>query len=559
MPNKKIQSHFYFQLLGILLLYIILEWLSIHHKALCNDDFWLTYHNMEYLKGMPYRDFPPYKSVLGYYFFLPGLLLSPHLQGIVPFIHMKLWITCLNILGLLGISLWMKKFYTPKAILFTLLIIIPSPMFLYSSTQIRVDFLAFLFASCSVLLIYEKRFLGAGICLGIGFCICQKAIWFLAATQFALGIQWILQYRNWIFLKNILRFNVGFLSVLSAYIAFWAHQSHIDVVLKSLFVEPYILNGVTYYQKMIVLRKMGLLANHIWFILTILALIYLYFFSKQRPIFEITYTCSIFLIVIMCKQPFFYLYLALVPALLVLLPKTLTSLEIQNPSTCTWLNFSPFFLLFMINLAYLYPRLTDEPYQTYNIQMAQDLLGPNDDYMAGNILLINKKQHITGLKHLDAPQLGYINHPDKKLRPLMQLSSLYYAPTSIEKMIKDVQKAPPKIYIDNNSFHALSPKFHRFLKTQYKHFWGSIFLYAPEVPRGQQLVNIHYAGIYKIQSTHAVKLNGDTYAPNTTIHLKKEIYKSSASSKYRLLFIPQHLSTPLKPEFKKNMHKKMHA
>ena len=149
MTNKKIPFHFYFSLLGVLLFYFILEWLSIHHKALCNDDFWLTYHNMEYLKGMPYRDFPPYKSVLGYYFFLPGLLLSPNMQGVTPFIQMKLWITCLNMLGFLGISLWMKKFYTSKAILFTWLIIIPSPMFLYSSTQIRVDFLAFLFA-CSM-------------------------------------------------------------------------------------------------------------------------------------------------------------------------------------------------------------------------------------------------------------------------------------------------------------------------------------------------------------------------------------------------------------------------
>jgi hypothetical protein len=559
MANQKSQFHFYFSLLGVLLFYFTLEWLSIHHKALCNDDFWLTYHNMEYLKGMPYRDFPPYKSVLGYYFFLPGLLLSPHLQGIIPFIHMKLWIACLNIIGFLGIALWMKKFYTPKAILFTLLIIIPSPMFLYSSTQIRVDFLAFLFATCSVLLIHEKRFLRSGICLGIGFCICQKAIWFLAATQFALGVQWIYHYRNWTFFKKILRFNLGFLLVLSAYIGFWAYQSHIDVVLKSLFVEPYMLNGVTYYKKLNILRQMGFIANHIWIILTGLALIYSCFFSKPRPIFEIAYASSLFLIILLCKQPFFYLYLAFFPGLLVILPKTLTTLENQHPSTCTWLNFSPFFFLFMLNLAYLYPRLTNESYQTYNIQMAQDLLGSQDDYMAGNILLINKQQHITGLKHLDAPEVQYINHPDEKLAPLMHLSSLYYAPTSVEQLIKDVIKAPPKIYIDNMTFRALSPKFHRFLKTQYQHFWGSIFLYAPEVATGQQLVNIHYAGIYKIQSKHAVKINGASYAPNTTIHLKKQSYKSNSSSKYRLVLIPQHLKTPLNPEFKKNTPEQMYA
>jgi hypothetical protein len=561
MSYKKTPNHgpFYVPLIGIILLYFILEWLSIHQKALCNDDFWLTYHNIEYLKGIPYRDFPPYKSVLGYYAFLPGLLWSPHLHGITPFIHMKLWITCLNIMGLLSISVWMRKFYPPKAILFTLLTIILSPMFLYSSTQIRVDFLAYLFASCSVLLIKEKRYFWSGICLGIGFCICQKTIWFLSAMQLALGLQWVLQYRNKIYFKNILHFNIGFLLVLSAYIGFWSYQSHIDVVLKSLFIEPYILNGVSFYQKNTALKQFIFVNNHIWIILLCIALVYEIFFAKPKAIFEITYTASLFLILLMCKQPFFYLFLALVPGLLALFPKTLTNLENQDPLTLSWLNFSPFLILFIINLSYIYPQISATSYQDYNIQMAQDLLGPHDTYMAGNFILIDKKQSISGLKHLDGPEVDYINHPDKQLLPIMRLSSLYYAPTSIQKIINDVQISPPKIYIDNKNFHDLSPKFQRFLQTQYQHFWGSIFVYAPAVAAGQQVVHIHHAGVYKIQSEHAISLHGYTYAPNMTIHLKKQPYTSQAKSNYRLVLIPQHLKIPLKPEFKKNTYKEMSA
>jgi hypothetical protein len=558
--TRNLKMHPYsWGLIFIFLVYFFIEWFYVHYNAMTMDDLWLTYHNLEYLHHLPYRDFSPYKTVLGYYFLLPPLIISPDKTGITPFIHIKIWLVCLNTLGLIMLSIWMKKFYTNRAIFLAMVLVIFSHVFIFSSPEVRVDFLSFMCATAGVFLIYEHRFLKAGLCVGFGFCICQKIIWFLLATQCAFFMQWCCQERSWGFLKKVLHFHIGLCLLPLAYIFFWAYLSDLHTVLKSMFIEPYILNATPYNDDVFPLRFLNF-TNHIyWMILIPFSIYYLWRYAKPTPIFEITYAIIICLLILTSKMPFNYIYMAFIPMMLILIPRTIMAMDeqqyLQFIDKHYWIMIGVllFFQTFCFHHLIIPKRvIINGHFQAYMMQMANELLEPSDTYLAGNFLLLQKKQGVSGIRHLDKTVILYVLKQYPNLYPIMKLKSLYYAPTTLSKIIADIQKNPVKLYIDNNRFHYISKRIQPFLRQQYQHFWGSIFLYAPSIDAGKQDIDIKFPGLYRIQSSTPIQLNGQEYAANSTIQLHKSHYQSNAPSRYRLALVPQHLKTPLVPQWKKN-------
>ncbi|NBX85308.1 MAG: hypothetical protein EBQ95_06865 [Gammaproteobacteria bacterium] len=546
-------------LVFIFFIYFLIEWIYIHYNAMTMDDLWLTYHNLEYLHHLPYRDFSPYKTVLGYYLLLPPLMIYPDTTGIASFIHIKLWLVCLNTLGLIALSLWMQKFYTTRAICLTMGLMIFSHVFIFSSSEVRVDFLSFICATASVFLIYENRFFKSGLCIGLGFCICQKIIWFLLATQCAFTMLGFIQERNWVYFKKVLYFHIGFCMLLFAYICFWTSISNLRTVLQSIFIEPYLLNTTHYNLNFFQLRVVNFSNHFYWIMFIAFSIYYLWRYAKPTPIFEITYTIVICFFILTAKMPFNYLYMAFIPMLCILIPKTIMAMDEHQ-----YLKFLNKDFGIMIAILLLFQALcfhffitptwviVDGHFQAYMMQMANELLEPSDQYLAGNFLLPQKKQGVSGIRHLDSSVILYLHTQYPDLYPVMELKSLYYAPTSTSKIVADIQKNPVKLYIDNPQFHHMIKILQPFLHQQYQHFWGSIFLYAPVVNAGKQDVEIKFTGLYRIQSSTPIQLNGHGYAANTYIHLHKTHYQSNASSSYRLVLVPQSLKTPLISKWKNN-------
>src|SRR3990167_3164419 len=50
----------------VVVTYVIVQCIFVSWSAFSTDDFWLAYHNLQYKNTLPYRNFSPYKSVLGY-------------------------------------------------------------------------------------------------------------------------------------------------------------------------------------------------------------------------------------------------------------------------------------------------------------------------------------------------------------------------------------------------------------------------------------------------------------------------------------------------------------
>lgn len=218
-------------------LYCVFEFFYIPYPMTGVDEFWFAHHIYQYTQHLPYRDFPPYKTVLGYYvlmwpfYFVKGLF--------APLYYIKYEITLINALFFFSIGYWAIRLFKPLAVLLTLTLIISNQLFLIYSAALRVDMLTAWICLLSILCLLNNRVLLAGFSIGLAFLISQKTLWYLVASNGALlwyGLLY-LDYRQT--RKALCLFNGAAALVIGVYIVFWAHIASWHSVLHSLFYEAY--------------------------------------------------------------------------------------------------------------------------------------------------------------------------------------------------------------------------------------------------------------------------------------------------------------------------------
>lgn len=554
----------------ICLLYFITQCCYLSYAHFYRDDFWLAYHTTLYKKAMPYRDFAPYKSVLGYYVLLMPMYLF---HGVVSsLLSVKIWVALINTLFLTLTSVWLSKFFAKKAILLSLVIIISTPLFIMFSSEIRTDVLSTWFCLISVLFLFEKKYLLTGASLGLAFLISQKAVWYMIATDCGIVVYWLMNERTWKMVKNIALLNISALCILAAYIMIWSYYSSIAIVLRSLFYEPYIIASVDWYANHQAVFWTYIIGNSLGIITLLpIALIGLMILPAKNRTFIIPYALVILFFMLSCKQAFPYFPLIGVPAFLLVFCAFLSALNTyvlsSSPlnkhvrNTYAWMILSTIIMVFIWSpwqFVSILPTYNSR-YQKSMLRLMDKLLENGGSYIAGVPLLVNLKQPVPGLENLVGPAIDYLHHQSKKLQPLMTFPSQNLVDVTVPQLITSIQKAPVKIYVDNNRFHKLPKSLQDYLHTQYKHFWGSVFLYAPQIQAGEQIVDIKFAGNYKINTPDAITLNNKTYQPNTIIPLLSSQYRSKAQSPYQLELIPNNIKKWLTPEYKKNKWKNVMA
>lgn len=179
-------------------------------------------------------------------------------------------------------------------------------------------------------------------------------------------------------------------------------------------------------------------------------------------------------------------------------------------------------------------------YQKANINVMNALLQQGGDYVAGIELIYNKTQPIAGMRHLMGPAVDYLYFPSPKLRPAM-LASLYEDPkATAESVIQDFKKSAVKFYVNNYRMEILPENIKSYLNTEYEHYWGSIYIYAPEIPAGRQKITMKFTGNYLLETKHKNKilLNGKAQRSGSIIHLMKGKLISNAKHAYRLKLLP---------------------
>lgn len=605
---------FLLALTSICLLYFFIEFFYISYAMLTVDDLWLAAHTLQYKFQLPYRDFSPYKTVLGYYIFLIPLSLG--VGNIEPLLYLKDFVALVNTIFLFVSALWLTKFFPKMAILISLGLIIFTQTFLISSTEIRVDLLNYWLCLAAILWIYENKYTLAGVCIGCAFLICQKAIIYIIAMDVALLICWVTIDRTKKNFYDILYFNIAFTIVILFYIIYWAHFSQFSIVIKSLFQDAYIISQLDSYESLRYEHWWeNLINNPLLIILWPFTFLSLLVHSnhdalKKKHLFIFLVSLFFMVFLIQNKQPFSYYLLGGLPCFFILYTiffSWLNGIFQQSPFLVThkkilsaFLFLYFFFLLMLFSkfsfpLAYLslffvpvivgayfylensapdirsalfnsimiivlfvgvvYPFVRfiailpqiDSRYQKYMMVLMHHLLNDGSDYFAGEPLLFNKEQPIVGLKHIAKPTLDYLLQPSEKLQKIMKLSCLYFSPITIESSLAALKKARIKLYVNNFELNSLPLPIKNYLSSQYEHYWGSIYLYAPEIEPGHVSTLIKFSGRYQVEGDlHArINLDGKTIALNSQIYLSEGFHTSDSKTKYRFKFLPDHMENLL--------------
>ncbi|MEO8034622.1 MAG: hypothetical protein ABI837_09325, partial [Acidobacteriota bacterium] len=220
----------------LLLTFLAIESIYVARFPMVMDELGSAYYVHHGLHDrVPYRDYSPYKNVLGYYVQLPLLLL--------PFatwtnLLLVKYAMALLAAGVLFIAAWMlRTLFDRRAVLSALALLLAMSTFLERCAELRVDAMTGLAGLLSFVLLLRKRPATAGMLSGLSFLISQKGVYYgtSAAAGVALALAVASSARRET-LRTAIRFGLATIATIGVYVTFWAALSSPLAVWNSMFV-----------------------------------------------------------------------------------------------------------------------------------------------------------------------------------------------------------------------------------------------------------------------------------------------------------------------------------
>jgi hypothetical protein len=325
MKNNK---HFILAVSGLCIAYFLFQLWFIPYTNMAYDEYWFAHHIYQYLQGLPYRDFLPYKTVLGYYLLSVPFYFSHAI--FTPLFLAKYEIALINTLMLLTVSAYITRYFNAKAVLWTLILILSNQLFVIYSASLRVDMLSSWLCLISLILLLNNRISWAGFAIGLAFLVSQKAMWYFAAINVGLAVYFILVERSLGTLKQIFIFNACAIASITLYVIAWSILSSLHTVLTSVFYEGYTQAKISWYSIYHFHQWQYILSNGpALFMLWPLAFLSLFIRSENdialKPrLFILTYASAALIFIISYQQAFPYNMVFTVPAFMLLYADFLT-------------------------------------------------------------------------------------------------------------------------------------------------------------------------------------------------------------------------------------------
>ena len=220
---------------GLSLLYLLIEVVYLSRLPLVMDEFDGAYEAYTLIERTPYRDYRPYKTVLGYYLQLPPLLLtSDPWTGLM---LSKAWLALINTAAIFTATLTLAAIFSPAAALTGQVLLIFVTTFLERSSESRVDMLTAWAGLASFLLMLKRRWLAAGIVAGLSFLVSQKGVYYILAANAGAGAFWLFESRDRRTFRDLVLLNVAAVSVIAVYIGLWGTVSTPAAVFRATFLS----------------------------------------------------------------------------------------------------------------------------------------------------------------------------------------------------------------------------------------------------------------------------------------------------------------------------------
>lgn len=496
------------------------------------------------LNHTPYKDFFPYKNLLGKYLFLvPSFILD----GWTYILACRIIVICtyfLIIILFLNI-VSKKKILTPKnypVVFFFLL----SPTILETFYFIRVDLITNLLFLLGVsLYLEEKKYFSFFMALSF-LCSQKAAILILPMTLFWVGEEFEkIKLSSKHFFIPFLWFTLP----IAAYIIFWGtFASPLNVIqslllMKSQVKETLDAYALSNWQVWIEIIKdnfaLGITFIFCFFHTLILSI-------RKKKNFHYPLAIAL-VIVIQVFFPVIYEYNMgkVIPFLTIVI--LYSSNILLKRLSLFWVIFIRYSLLCLV-LIQLMALDTNSfrgiLFQKQNFKIVESILEnyPDSYYFSGFQLLPKQTRSPKSLIWVDRFRRAELITMSQKDKNKLFKSLLE------NKMILYVEGI-----ISNNLFH--DKPFRMFFQENFSHYYGSIHTYSPKLYKIEGQYNIRISGSYRLKSksTETVSINGVTYQNGQEIKLREGIIKfkiNGLSSHVRLKLTPKHNKKLLLPQYK---------
>jgi hypothetical protein len=502
---------FHLVVFTIVAVYCALQCLYVAHLPLVMDEFDGAYEAYHLRHAVPYRDFTPYKTVLGYDIELLGTFAA---RSVWPrILAIKTEIVLINCVVLFGAALTLSRMVSRSAVAAALALLVVCSTFLERSSELRVDMLTAWAGLWSLLALLRRRPAWAGALAGLSFLVSQKGALYIVAGAVALGVEWLLERENVSRFKAIVAYCATAIGAIAAYIVIWGAATSFGAVLRATFVGGAQAAMVGSYNIRGLYWEQILGRDPAYFALVAVALVVTAIRGNR---IASLYAGVILFQAAMYSQPWPYFFVIIFPSLFVLQAFFFDRVEWRTPIA-----------LAVIALALIYPlrriavvMTRHNDYQGYTVDLASALLGPGDTYLAGTDIVHDHEQWPPELARLGTPVVL-----DLRKRP----------PDFVRGIVERIDQRPPKLLVGNYRLDGLPASVRSYLHAHYARISGSLFLYAPEVAAGN--ARIAFGGVYR--TSGPVAIDGVPHAAGDQFELAPGIHRIDSETPVRLRLLPR--------------------
>lgn len=455
------------------------------------DEFDHAAHTHRLAQLVPYRDYAPAKTLLGFYLLLPALVSFANVWDSM--MAVKIEIACLTTVGLWLAATRLSRHFAPSAIVGALVLLCTQSTFLERSSELRVDMLSALAGLTSLLALLDRRPIVAGAAAGCAVLMTQKGCYFVLALAGTLVIQ-ASYCRSRALLLEGLKAGVAASLVVFSYVAFWCAVGNPSKVWHGMFLGPssvafddlYAIRGYWW-------QTLG--RNPPFYLLALVGVVLLAPRSWRGSdgVGGRVWAYSICLLGLCLwhKQPWPYFFVMLIPTLWVLAAAGLESLlgVLERPGRRVLAS-----VVGIGALAQLVPRLPavmarSAEYQRGVVAAIGAYLRPGETYLAGTELAW-RSTHMSSLRWLDR-------------------QALRTAATVEPELLAQLRSRPPRLLVENGRLRRLPQGLRDELDRTYASVGGNLRVYGPRLSEGEHRVEFLFAGLYRLIAVPGAELRVD--------------------------------------------------
>ena len=194
MIARFLDKYFHYAMAAACLAYAVIETIYVTGLPLVMDEFQGAAAVHKLTTGIPYRDFMPYKTVLGYYiqlipFVFPGTVWDK-------LMYIKWEMVIINTLAIFFAAQMLAKHFHRAAVFLATLLLISMSTFLERSGALRVDMLTAWFGLFSLLFMLDKKMIVSGILVSLSFLVSQKGAYYAISAGLSLTTHFLFADRN---------------------------------------------------------------------------------------------------------------------------------------------------------------------------------------------------------------------------------------------------------------------------------------------------------------------------------------------------------------------------